>query len=154
MCVIGIGKGLTAAYLSRPNNTAIAAVRDASHSTSKALESLPKGASSELIVVEVDANKEGAPAAAIKALDSQFGISHLDVSVANAAIGGDYSTTATVQLDVLKKQIAVNAYAPPLLLFQAALPMLEKAKTPKFVSIGTPMASIGGMESRPFSMAP
>jgi norsolorinic acid ketoreductase len=86
-------------------------------------------------------------------LETQYGISHLDVLIANAAIGDDYSTTATVKLDVLKNYVAINAYAP-LLLFQAALPLLEKAKTPKFVSIGTPMASIGGMESRPYSAAP
>jgi len=139
--------------LSRPNNTVIAAVREASHLTTKALDSLPKGVSSELIVVEIDASKEDAPAAAIKTLESQFGISELDVLIANAAIGDDFSTTATVQLDVLKKYVAVNAYAP-LLLFQAALRLLEKAKTPKFISIGTPIASIGGIESRPFSMAP
>jgi len=85
-------------------------------------------------------------------LETKYGISHLDVLIANAAIGDDYSTTATLKLDVLKNAVAVNAYAP-LLLLQAALPLLEKAKTPKFISIGTPMASIGGMETRPFSMA-
>ncbi|TVY85344.1 Norsolorinic acid ketoreductase [Lachnellula suecica] len=148
----GIGKGLAAAYLSRPNNTVVAAVRDASHSTSKALESLTLGASSKLIIVSIDNNNEDAPAAAIKLLQSAHGISHLDVLIANAAINDDYSTTATIKLDVLKSHVAVNAYAP-ILLFQAALPLLEKAKVPKFVAIGTPMASIGGIESRPFSTA-
>jgi norsolorinic acid ketoreductase len=151
--VTGIGKGLAATYLSRPNSIVIAAVRDASHPTTKALESLPKGPSTKLIVVEIDSQNEDAPAVAVKQLQTQHGISHLDVLIANAAIGDDYSTTATVKLDILKTRVAINAYAP-LLLFQAALPLLEKAETPKFISVGTPMASIGGMETRPYSVAP
>jgi norsolorinic acid ketoreductase len=59
---------------------------------------------------------------------------------------------AKLPFDVLKQHVEVNAYAP-LFLFQAVLPLLENAKAPKFVGLGTPMASIGGMESRPFPMA-
>ena len=39
----------------------------------------------------------------------------------------------------------------PFLLFQAVYPLLEKSSHPKFVLVGTPVGSIGGMEkqSRP-----
>jgi norsolorinic acid ketoreductase len=69
--------------------------------------------------------------------------------IANAGISGGFFPIAKVPLAVLKQGVEVNAYGP-LLLFQAALPLLEKAQTPKFIAMGTPMASIAGIESRPY----
>jgi norsolorinic acid ketoreductase len=85
-------------------------------------------------------------------LQAEQGISHLDVVIANAGIATDFSTVAKVPLAAVKEHVAVNSYGP-LLLFQATVALLEKSKQPKFVSIGSPMSSIGGIESRPFSVA-
>jgi norsolorinic acid ketoreductase len=138
--------------LARPNNIVIAAVRDVSSASAKALNDLPKGASSKLVIVRIDSLDEDSPAAAAKGLQADYGIIHLDVVIANAGILYDYSTVATVPLASIKEHTAVNSYGP-LLLFQATLPLLEKSTQPKFISIGSPMSSIGGIESRPFAMA-
>lgn len=148
----GIGRGLAEAYLSQPNTTIIAAVRDAQASTSKKLADLPKGQSSQLIIVEIDSTKEEAPALVGKELLTKHNVDHIDVLIANAAIGDDYSPVAQVQLEEVKKHVEVNAYGP-LLLFQAFVPFLSNSKSPKFVGVGTPMASITGMESRPYPTA-
>ncbi|EHK98435.1 NAD(P)-binding Rossmann-fold containing protein [Glarea lozoyensis ATCC 20868] len=148
----GLGKGLVSAYLARPNSIVIAAVRDVSSASAKALNDLPKGASSKLIIVKIDSLDEGSPATAIKSLQVDYAIAHLNVVIANAGILNDYSTVATVPLAAVKEHTAVNSYGP-LLLFQATLPLLEKSEKPKFISIGSPMSSIGGIESRPFAMA-
>ena len=59
---------------------------------------------------------------------------------------------ATVNLDDLQEHIQVNVYGP-LTLFQATLPLLERSANPKFAAVGSPLGSIGGMESRPFPSA-
>ncbi|PQE08895.1 Short-chain dehydrogenase reductase SDR protein [Rutstroemia sp. NJR-2017a BVV2] len=148
----GIGRGIAEKYLSQPNTTIIAAVRDAQAPTSKELNDLPKGQASQLIVVEIDAANEEAPALAAKELSAKHNIDHIDILIANAAIGDDYSTVAEVPLATVKKHVEINAYGP-LLLFQAFFPMLSKSKSPKFVAIGTPLGSITGMESRPYTTA-
>jgi len=148
----GIGRGLAEKYLSQPNTTVIAAVRDAQASTSKQLNDLPKGQSSQLIIVEIDSVNEEAPALAAKELPTKHNIDHIDVVIANAAISNDYSTVAQVPFEEVKKHVEVNAYGT-LLLFQAFLPLLSKSKSPKFVAIGSPIASITGMESRPYPTA-
>lgn len=48
----GIGAGFVAKYLSRPNTTVIAAVRNPSASDSKSLESLPRGNGSTVLTVK------------------------------------------------------------------------------------------------------
>ena len=148
----GIGKGLVAAYLARPNATVIAAVRKAADPNSKSLETLRKGAGSQLLIVEIDATDEAAPAAAVQTLQEKHGIDHLDVVIANAGVATDFSTVAQLDMGVLKSHVAVNGFGA-ILLFQAVLPLLEKSSAaPKFVALGTPMSSMGAMETRPFPM--
>ena len=72
--------------------------------------------------------------------------------IANAGIGSDYSTALDLKVTPLKEHIAVNTIGP-LALFQAFFPLLQKSIQPKFVYISSPLASIGGMEQRPFPMA-
>ncbi|KAM3066042.1 hypothetical protein ACMFMG_010619 [Clarireedia jacksonii] len=148
----GIGRGLAEKYLSQPNTTVIAAVRDAQASTSKQLSDLAKGQSSQLIIVEIDSANVEAPAVVAKELPAKHSIDHIDVIIANAAIANDYSTVAEVPFEEVKKHVEVNGYGP-LLLFQAFLPLLSKSKFPKFVAVGTPIASITGMESLPYPAA-
>jgi norsolorinic acid ketoreductase len=130
----------------RPGNTVIAAVR--SVGSSESLKSLPTGDGSKLIIVGLDYKDPQGAKKAVEEIQSQ-GITCIDVVIANAAIAYDYSTVATVDFEVVKDHVEVNAYGP-LLLFQAVLPLLEKASNPKFAALGTPMGSIGGMETRPF----
>jgi norsolorinic acid ketoreductase len=136
-------------YLARPNNTVIAVARTTS--SAESLKSLPVGKDSKLIVVAFDSRDTEGPKKAVEKLQSQ-GITTIDTVIANAGISMDYAPVASVSLDVLKSHVEVNAYGP-LLLLQAVLPLLLKSSNPKFAALGTPIASITDMESRPFPMA-
>lgn len=146
----GLGRALLSAFLARPSVTVIAAVRDPSNETSKSLSSLPKGSESNLIVTKYDAQDENGAANLSEVLDQEK-ITHLDVVIANAGIANDFSPFAQVPFTEFKKHVETNAYGP-LLLFQALKPRLDQAKQPKFVVLGSPLGSIGGMEMRPFPM--
>ncbi|KAI4704390.1 putative secondary metabolism biosynthetic enzyme [Alternaria sp. BMP 2799] len=145
----GLGKAMVETYVARPNNTVIAVARTTS--SAESLKSLPAGKDSKLIVIAYDSRDAEGPKKAIEELKSQ-GITTIDTVIANAGVSSDYAPVASVSLDVLKSHVEVNAYGP-LLLFQAVLPLLLKSSTPKFAALGTPIASITGMESRPFPMA-
>ncbi|EKG16351.1 Short-chain dehydrogenase/reductase SDR [Macrophomina phaseolina MS6] len=147
----GIGKGLATTFLGRDNTTVVAAVRSAA--SAEPLASVSKGAGSKLVVVEIDSSEEKAPTVAVQELVSKHGIDHLDIVIANAGISTDFSPIAKLPVHVLKRHLEVNAYGP-LLLFQAVLPLLQKAAAPaKFVALGSPMGSISAMETRPFPMS-
>ncbi|KAI4242029.1 MAG: hypothetical protein L6R40_004256 [Gallowayella cf. fulva] len=145
-----IGAGLVDVYLSRPNTVVVAGVRDPNHPTSQKLSSVSKDPSSKIIVVKIDNKSETDPAAAVKSIQSQ-GIDKLDLVIANAGICNDWKPVATVDPEVFKEHVVVNGFAP-LFLFQAVLPLLQKSESPKFVGIGSPMGSVGGMDLRPYPM--
>lgn len=149
--MLGIGKGLVATYISRPNSIVIAGVRDPNAASSKALSDLPRSQSSSVIVVKIDSGSTTDAAAAIKLLQSEHSITHLDVVIANAGISDSYQPPATVSIDEMKTLINVNAIGS-LILFQAVLPLLQKSPKPKFVAVSSPLGSIGGMELRPYPM--
>ena len=151
-CAPGLGLALTATYLSRPSSTVIATVRDPTHSTSKSLAHLPRGSGSTLIVLEYDAKSEHDAEKLVKVLGHQYHIASLDVVIANAGIATIYSPVAKLPIATLKEHVEVNTYGP-LLLFQAVLPLLQAAKEPKFVVMGSVLGSVGGMEQHPFPMA-
>jgi norsolorinic acid ketoreductase len=60
-----------------------------------------------------------------------------------------FSSTDVVQYDV---SVRLTCIEGPLRLFQATRTLLEKGKNPRFVLIGTPIASISAMEKSPFPM--
>ncbi|KAL8769884.1 MAG: hypothetical protein Q9209_004322 [Squamulea sp. 1 TL-2023] len=146
----GIGAGLVEFYLSRPSTTVVAGVRNPEHPTSQELSSLAKGSGSKLIVVKIDNKSESDPADAVASIQSQ-GITKLDLVIANAGICNDFAPVATVDPVVFKEHVVVNGFAL-LFLFQAVLPLLQKSKGAKFVGIGSPIGSIGGMDQRPYPM--
>ncbi|KAL8683905.1 MAG: hypothetical protein Q9224_006052 [Gallowayella concinna] len=148
--ITGIGAGLVEVYLSRPNTVVIAAVRDPNHPTSQKLSSTSKDSSSKIIIVKIDSKSETDPAEAVKSIQSQ-GIDKLDLVISNAGICNDWKPCATVDPAVFKEHVVVNGFAP-LFLFQAVVPLLQKAEGAKFVGIGSPMGSIGGMDQRPYPM--
>ncbi|KAF2259786.1 putative aflatoxin biosynthesis ketoreductase nor-1 [Lojkania enalia] len=144
----GLGKAFVETYLARPNNTVVAAVRNVG--TADSLKQLTVGEGSKLIIVGLDAADPEAAKKAVAELQAQ-GIDKLDVVIANAGISTSFDPIATVPFEAVKQHVEVNGYGP-LLLFQAVLPLLEKSSNPKFAALGTPMASITGMESRPYPM--
>ena len=147
----GIGLGLTTSLLARSNVLVIAAVRDPSASSSKALSSLPIGPSSKLIVVKVDAAAPTAACDAETTLHTQHGISKLDVVIANAGISKYYGPAATTPLSEVRDHYEVNV-SGPLAIFQATWPLLEKSEAPIYVAVSTGAASIGDMGDIPFPL--
>lgn len=148
----GLGHGLLTTFLSRPNHTVIAAVRDPSAVVSQALLKLPTGVESKIIVVKIESSSLTDASAAIKLLETEHHITKLDLVIANSGISTHYGPVATVELSDLNEHISINAIGP-LLLFQAVLPLLQKGTNPKFTSLGSAMGSIGGMDMRPYSLA-
>jgi norsolorinic acid ketoreductase len=135
----GIGRGLLELYLARPNHTVIAAVRDPDHTTAKELPALPTGEGTSLITVKLDLTVPSDPAAAVKELSAKHGIDHIDILVANAGIALKWVKVSEVTTDDLQKHVDVNVFGF-VLLFQAFQPVLQKAKDPKWVTIGSSAA--------------
>jgi norsolorinic acid ketoreductase len=152
----GIGKGLTSSLLQRPNTTVIAAVRDVAKSIS-ALESLPKASGSKLIIVKLDSSEADPKNAAVQ-LQTEHGITSLDVVIANAGIAHSGATVANTSSDALRDHFTINTIGP-ILLFQAVKPLLQASKSgnPKFLAISTAIGSIGAqaaLASFPQTLSP
>jgi len=144
----GIGRGLLAELLLRPNASVVACVRDPSRSTSVSLYELPKAKQSRLIILKLDCASTEDPVNAIDELRKVHGVESIDVVIANAAIAANYGPTSTMAVEYLERHMQVNCYSV-LRLFQATLPMLQRAHTkkPKFVLIGAPISTITEMEA-------
>lgn len=148
----GLGKGLIAALLQRPNTIAIACVRDISTQGS-ALRELPHPESSSLIVVQLDCSDPSSPEQAARELCDRHGVTHLDVVIANAAVAEAFGPASTMPVEQLRRHMEINAFSV-LLLFQAVASLLRAASTnvPKFVLVGAPISTITTMEA--FARAP
>jgi norsolorinic acid ketoreductase len=146
----GIGLGLAKHYLSIPNSIVIAGVRNPSNVTE--LKAVVPASLSRLIIIKIDSTSETDAAKAVEEIKSQ-GITHIDTVIANAGLGSYWGSALETPASAMVDHYKVNALGP-LLLFQAVWPLLEAAKTPKFITIGTPVGSIGELESFPLpSMA-
>ncbi|KAK5659474.1 hypothetical protein OQA88_675 [Cercophora sp. LCS_1] len=138
----GLGLGLVKKFLSQPNHTVVAAVRDPGNSTSKALADLPKADGSKVIVVKLDAAIEKDAFDAVKTVQEQ-GISHLDIVVANAAIVKSYPFVKDAQRDELLEHYTVNVLGP-VALYQATRDLLQKSTgKPIFAFMGSGAGALG-----------
>lgn len=141
--------GLTRTFLARPNSTVVATVRDPSKTDSVAsLKALTVGAGSKLIIVKIDSLSETDAADAVKLLQSEHGITSLDVVVANSGIANYIGPVITTPLKEFRSHFEVNTIGP-LVLFQATAALLEAAKDPKFFVVSTAAASITDMMPMP-----
>ncbi|TVY85343.1 Norsolorinic acid ketoreductase [Lachnellula suecica] len=147
----GLGQALTAHYLLQPYTFIAAAVRDPSHSTSQSLLSLPKGHGSAIVLLKLDSLVEKDFNSAVEILKTEHGIKALDLVISSAGIA---KIARIDELDIgeLKEHVEVNALGP-VRLFQAMLPLLKKAKHPKFFVIGSMAGSVGQMSMYPYPNA-
>lgn len=135
-------------YLARPNTTVIAAVRDVSSEQAKLLRTLTKGNGSRPIIVSLDAVIAASTAQTASEILIKHHIDHLDIVIANAGICNSWGPVQEVDESDMYTHFEVNTMGP-LRLFQAMAPLLQKARTPKFVYISTQLASIGGIGQTP-----
>lgn len=145
----GIGRGLVEAYLRRPNNVVVAAVRDPTDSTSKSLSHLPRASTSSLIIVKISSTSETDAVAAVKELETLHKIKALDIVIANAGISKVYPRVEAAQTSDLLEHYHVNVVGN-IILFRAVLPLLRRSQqTPKFIPMGSAAGTIGGQEKAP-----
>jgi norsolorinic acid ketoreductase len=144
----GLGKGLVTSLLSRPNTTVIAGVRDPTAAVSQELTKLPTANGSKLIIVKLDSTSFTDAEEARTILETKYGLTKLDVLVANAGIltrfGPALETPAKDLIDVF----SVNAVAP-LVQLQGLWPLMQKSEKPGFYVVSTNIASLGLMEHIP-----
>ncbi|KAM0526587.1 hypothetical protein ACHAP9_004769 [Verticillium nonalfalfae] len=140
----GLGRGFLTTFLARPNHIVIGSIRDLDSNTAKDLRAITPASGSRLILVKIEATSTTDPADAIRQIEAE-GVSKLDVVIANSGITGTQGGLETVDPADFQHVLLVNAVAPTAL-FNAAQPLLDKAENPKWVSISTLMATIGGLE--------
>jgi len=141
----GIGKGIITSLLQRPGTTVIAAIRDLADSPE--ISSLPTGQGSKLIIVKIDAKSPDDAATAIETLQSK-GVTHIDVLIANSGLLDQWGPVLGVKAQDLRNHLEINTIAP-IVLFQAAYPLLEKSTNPKFFVVSTNIASFELMPNIP-----
>lgn len=125
-------------------------MRDIKHSTSISLQDLPKGFNSTLILLKLDSASETDAAEAIRALYNK-NIDSLDVVIASAGIAR-LAPVADLPISEVLEHVQVNVLGP-LRLFQATLPLLQKAETPKFVVMGSDTGSVATVDKFPYPNA-
>jgi norsolorinic acid ketoreductase len=101
-----------------------------------------------LITVKLDSTSTTDAADAVTILKSEHHIDHLDVVIANAGIANYFGPVLTTPVDQFKEHLEVNAVGV-LVLFQAVHDLLSASKNPKFVTISSPVGSIGHQELIP-----
>lgn len=98
----GIGRGIVKELLKRPNTTVFAGVRDPDAPAATELKHFEVGAESKLILLKLDATKKLDNEAAVTSIKS-YGISHVDVVIANAGIStAPHQTVDIPEEDFLK----------------------------------------------------
>ncbi|KAJ5593112.1 hypothetical protein N7537_010016 [Penicillium hordei] len=144
----GIGRGFVQTFLQRAATIVIAAVRDPSSTSSKSLQDLPKGAGSKLITVKLDSSISTDAAEAVAQLQTEHGLSSIDIVIANAGISVGGTLVRETTAASIAEHFIVNTTGP-VTLFQATANLLQASKTgsPIFVAISTLIGSIGSMEA-------
>lgn len=139
----GLGLGLTERYLGQPSQVVIATVRKPSHPSAQALQNLPTGPDSRLIVVKLDVTIEQDARDAVAELQLKHGIQHLDIVIANAGVAYIWPSVADVKLSDIRNHMEPNVYGV-VALYQATRSLLEKAvgREPMFVPIGSASGSL------------
>jgi norsolorinic acid ketoreductase len=142
----GIGYDFVAKYLSRPNTTVITTVRQPNSPGANRLKELPKAEGSSIIVVKIESTSDTDAQAGISTLGSHQ-INHLDLVIANAGL---FATHAFVEVSKIQTKDLIEHFnvntGGPLRLFQATLPLLQKAEKPVFAYISSIVGSISMQE--------
>lgn len=142
---------MVSGLLLREHHVVIASTR---HPTiPAALELLPRHSSSSIVHLAADDGPPHNEASASDAtellasllLGSNPQIDHIDVVIANAGTSGVRESILETRRDNLLECLQVNALAP-LHMLQTTWPLLQSAKTPKFVYIGSVAGSISGVD--------
>ena len=109
-------------------------------SNSQTLSTIKLANGSRLITIKTHSVSTTDAARAVELLKSRHGVSHVDVAIANAGIGEYWGPALSTLIDSLNLVFQFNT-TDTLILFQAVYGLLEVAKDPKFVILGSPLYS-------------
>jgi norsolorinic acid ketoreductase len=144
----GIGRGLFEIYLSRPNHTVIAGVRDTSAKNAQELLALTPAKDSKAIAIKIDSSSETDAKEAASSLQSQHSINHIDVVFANSGIATYFGSMLETPTAAMREHFEVNTVGQ-LVLFQAMYPLLKISSDPKFVVTSSSVGSLEFMKNLP-----
>lgn len=149
----GIGLALALALLGRPRTTVVGTVRtpSARAALTAATSSATLGASSALILLELDFAAAPDPATVRAAFDAATAgrdVAAVDALVLNAGTATGFPPILETTADELRRCFEVNAIAP-LAVAQALWPLLEASGAGKVVAVSSSVGSIGGIEGAP-----
>ncbi|KAL1679595.1 hypothetical protein EV122DRAFT_209541 [Schizophyllum commune] len=133
----GIGFAIVTALAARPDRVVFAGARDLSRADS--LHALANAHPERVHVIKVVSADKEDNKTAIEEIKRVAG--RLDVVIANAGIGDSYEKALEVPTEQMVRHFEINTNGP-LVLFQAAYPLLRGSKTPKFVTISSALGSI------------
>lgn len=142
----GLGKGFVASLLKRPSVNVVAAARDPA-TAGVALNDLRKGENSKLIIVKLDSKVDTDPFEAALRLQKDFGISSVDVVIANAGVYYAANRTLDNDLAAFRDHFNINTTGVVALL-QGLAPLLRASKTgnPKFIALSSVLGSHSAQE--------
>lgn len=124
LMVLGIGRGLAQAFLSRPHHTVVAAVRNPESTT---LKDFKAAEGTKLVLVKIENTSTTDPSAAVKQIEAAC-ITTLDIVIANAGIAplDALRKVEDISLDQIRNLFEVNTLSY-VTLFQAVRPLLKAA---------------------------
>ncbi|RDW58239.1 aflatoxin biosynthesis ketoreductase nor-1-like protein [Coleophoma cylindrospora] len=147
----GLGRGFLDVLRQRPNTTVVAAVRNLESSSSKEINLLSTASGSKVITVVIDSTVASSAQEAVKTLQSEHGITKLDVVIANAGIAKYYGLAEVTPIEEVREHFEVNTIGV-LALFHATWPLLKLSSHPIFVGLTTSGASITNLGDIPMGI--
>ncbi|KAF7531200.1 hypothetical protein G7054_g9113 [Neopestalotiopsis clavispora] len=131
-----------------------AGVRRVKDQATQSFSELLRDVNSKLITVVIDSTSDTDALEAIQIVQNEHGVKKLDIVVANAGYGTVFGDLSQVKPSEVWDLFDINTIdvAGPLRLFQAVRSLPESGGNPRFVMIGTPIASIAAMEKSPYPM--
>ncbi|KAI5892419.1 NAD(P)-binding protein [Schizophyllum commune H4-8] len=133
----GIGHAIVTQLAARSDAIVFAGARNPAGATD--LQALAQANPDRFHILKLESADKDNNVAAVEEIKRIAG--HLDVVIANAGIGEGFEAATGISPQVMLKHYEINSNGP-LVLFQAAHPLLKESKTPKFVAISSGIGSI------------
>ena len=143
----GIGRGFVKKYLGRPHTIVVGTVRDPSSTEARELFAFPKADGSNLFLIKLNGESETDALAGVRSLTTRSGIEKLDVVIANSGIfkAAAHQKISQMKTEDLMEHLNINTVSV-VRLFQATLPLQEKAPNPIFLVNSAGAGTLAGME--------
>lgn len=141
----GLGRALLETYLKRPGYVVIGSLRDTGSADAKILKNFQTGQGSRLLLVNLESVSLTDPSDRVQDIITA-GIDSIDIVVANAGeLPADAQPINILNPEYLTNTFNINARRP-LILFQAIRPLLEKSKSPKWITVSSATGSIASID--------